>query len=209
MREAFQPLPESEALDAAWPTRRRDLFEHPEAYIVRTPANPDYGKPGWTRDAGKRLHRGLDIAPVQLRPAGMKVSLLFTDPATGQEYSGEAPTWIPDDDTFAVAAGVIEAAVTREDESDFGRHVLIRHVWPTSGGAFYSLYGHLDSVDVVTGQAVRAGAWLGHMGQTSRSAEARKWMAAFPHLHFEVRDMEQRRYDPLAFLRLYLAAHPG
>ena len=205
MEAPFQPLPEAESLELAWPTRRRDLFERPESYVARTPANPAYGMPGWTRDAGRRLHRGVDIAPVRVRPSDRRVTLNFTNLETGVEYPSEQPAWIPEDDVFAVLAGEVSEAVVREDDSDFGLHVVIRHRWPGTGRPLFTLYGHLALVLVGVGQEVAAGHKLGELGATSRSADARAWMAAFPHLHFEARDEEQRRYDPLEFLRRYLA----
>lgn len=204
MSPAFQPLPRSESLVAAWPTRRRDLFSKPDSYIARTPANADYGQPGWIRDAGRRFHGGVDIAPLQRRPAGHSVRLLFTDLSTGTEFPAEAPTWIPEDEVFAVSTGVVEEAVTQEEASDFGLHVVIRHQWPDSGLLFFTLYGHLSALHVSVGQTVHAGMTIGRMGTTSRIADARLWMAAFPHLHFEAWDADRRRYNPLEFLRSYL-----
>lgn len=204
MREDFQPLPENEPLVLAWPTHRRDLFLNPSAYLARTRANPDYGKPGWTRDAGRRFHRGVDIAPRRVTPAGGTVRLMFTDLATGAEYPSDEPAWRPDDEAFAVADGVVVEAVNCEADSDFGLHVVLRHTWPTSGQTFFTLYGHLGSVVVQAGQVVRAGAPLGALGTTSRIPDARLWMAAAPHLHFEARDGEHRRYDPLEFLQRFL-----
>ena len=208
MPEDFPPLPDGEFLALAWPTRRRDLFTHPAAYVACTRANPNYGQPGWTRDAGKRLHRGVDIAPERVRPAGRTVHLMFTDLATGAEYASDEPAWIPEDEAFAVADGVVVEAVTCEADSDFGLHVVLRHTWPACGKAFFTLYGHLGSVAVGLGQVVRAGAALGDLGTTSRIADARNWMAAAPHLHFEARDEKQRRYNPLEFLRRFLM-HAG
>lgn len=204
MREAFQPLPDHETLSLAWPTTRRDLFAQPGDYIVRTPANPDYGKPGWTRDGGQRFHRGVDIAPARRQPTGTLIRLPFTDLGTGKEYLAEVPGWLPEDEVYAVADGVVVEAVTQEADSDFGLHVVLRHAWPRQRTPFFTLYGHLARVQVTAGQVVRAGAWLGTLGATSRIPDARNWMAAFPHLHFEARDAEHRRYDPLDFLRRYL-----
>ncbi len=201
---SFVALPDQEALRLAWPTRRRDLFEDPASYIARTPANPDYGKPGWTRDAGRRFHGGVDIAPLRTELAGHVVRLVFTDLATGTEYEAGVPACRPDDEAFAVYGGVVEEAVEREEASDFGLHVVLRHRWPCSGGTFFTLYGHLASVAVRAGQPVAAGALLGHMGATSRIADARDWMAAFPHLHVEVWNEERQRCDPLAFLTRWL-----
>ncbi len=204
MPEVFQSLPEAESLVLAWPTLRRDLFQDPDGYIARTRANPDYGKPGWTRDAGRRFHRGVDIAPLRAQATGRTVRVMFTHPVTGEEYPSKEAVWIPEDQVFAVADGFVDEAVNQEAVSDFGLHVVLRHVWPGSGSTFFTLYGHLGSVLVKTGQHVQAGTLLGGMGCTSRIADARNWMAAAPHLHLEVRDEQQRRYDPLAFLRRYL-----
>jgi murein DD-endopeptidase MepM/ murein hydrolase activator NlpD len=46
------------------------------------------------------------------------------------------------------------------------------------------------------------------MGQTSRSADARNWMAIAPHLHFEVRDADGHAYDPVEFLKRFLPSAP-
>ena len=200
----FQPLPAGEAVVACWPTLRRDLFSDPSSYAARTRVNPAYGLPGWTRDGGRRFHGGLDIAPLRQRPAGYTVRLEFTDPATGAEYPSDEPVWLPDDEVFAVLGGTVAEAVTREEESDFGCHIVLRHRWPGSGLPFFTLYGHLAGPVVAAGQLVAAGARLGRMGTTSRLAGARLWMAAAPHLHFEVRDGANLRHDPLEFLRRFL-----
>ena len=50
----------------------------------------------------------------------------------------------------------------------------------------------------------RAGQKLGVMGQTSRSADARNWMAVAPHLHFEVRNAAGESYDPVEFLSRFV-----
>jgi hypothetical protein len=42
------------------------------------------------------------------------------------------------------------------------------------------------------------------MGQTSRSADARNWLAIAPHLHFEARNESGQNYDPVEFLRRFL-----
>lgn len=205
MDPSFQPAPEDESFQIAWPTPRHDLFSHPQSYFAATPANPDYGRPGWTRDGGKRFHGGVDIAPLRRRSGGRTVTLLFTDLATGREYPAEAPTWIPEDEIYCVADGVVAEAVLREEDSDFGLHVVVRHAWPRAGTSFFTLYGHLAEVGVSAGQPVGAGTCLGRMGGTSRIADARLWLAAFPHLHFEVRDAQQRRHDPLEFLGRFIA----
>ena len=203
-RHEFRPLPEGERLHLAWPTPNRALHREPERYLAATRVNPDYGKPGYTRDCGRRFHRGCDIAPVKKRSAGGSVRVMFTDCATGREYPSREPAFIPEDDVFCVYPGRVDECITHPEESDFGIHLVIRHRWPGSGRAFYTLYGHLDGVLAAQDQEVSAGRRIGVMGTTAKSAGARAWMAIAPHLHFEAWDHEKRAYDPLAFLSAYL-----
>lgn len=56
----------------------------------------------------------------------------------------------------------------------FGNHVIVDH-----GGGLTSLYGHLHTIAVYTGQQVRPGDTLGHEGSTGNSTGT--------HLHFELR----------------------
>jgi len=70
---------------------------------------------------------------------------------------------------------------------------------------FYSLYAHLRSLYVSTGQCVRAGDIIGRMGQTSSSADARNWMAIAPHLHLEIHNGEGHPVDPVEMLKRYLS----
>lgn len=192
----FVPLPADEPLRAVWPTPGREF--------ARTRVNPDYGKPGWTRDCGRRFHRGCDIAPQHVTPTGKTTRVIFTDCATGKDFESDEPTFVPHDDIVAACDGVVHERVTDETASDFGRHIVLAHRWPRSGAAFYTLYGHL-SVAAVSGQrsAVSCGQRIGMMGQTSRSADALNWMLIAPHLHFEVRDADGQAYDPAEFLRRY------
>ena len=201
----FVPLPLGELLRIAWPTPNQQLGTAPEKFFARTRVNPDFGKPGWTRDCGRRFHRGCDIAPVRVSATGQITPVIFTDCATGQDFVSAEPTWIPHDEVTCVFSGRIVEAVTDETASDFGRHVVIEHRWPKSDAKFYTLYGHLAEVWVVplavpTPAAVR----LGKMGQTARSADARNWMAIAPHLHFEVWDAAGAAYDPVEFLKEFL-----
>jgi murein DD-endopeptidase MepM/ murein hydrolase activator NlpD len=66
------------------------------------------------------------------------------------------------------------------DETDpYGIAVLIRHDFGFQGVTLYTVYGHLDRVDVVKGQRVETGSMLGITGETGKTTG--------PHLHFEVR----------------------
>src|ERR1051325_6220483 len=75
--ERFVPLPLDESLQIAWPTPNRALFTAPDRFFARTRANPDYGKPGFTRDCGRRFHRGIDIAPVRVTGKGETTRVIF------------------------------------------------------------------------------------------------------------------------------------
>jgi murein DD-endopeptidase MepM/ murein hydrolase activator NlpD len=56
----------------------------------------------------------------------------------------------------------------------YGLHVLIDH-----GGGLTSLYGHLDTVTVSSGEYVAGGEVIGTVGSSGN--------ASGPHLHFEIR----------------------
>jgi murein DD-endopeptidase MepM/ murein hydrolase activator NlpD len=203
--QQFVALPSHETIHIAWPTPNRFLFDAPGKFFARTRVNPDYGKPGWTRDCGKRFHRGCDIAPVAVTATGTTTRVLFTDCAANTDFESEEPTFVPHDDVFCVFEGVVHEVVADENVSDFGKHIVVEHVWPGGGGKFFTLYAHLAELTIHQPLAiVHQDTPLGRMGQTSRSADARNWLSIAPHLHFEVRDAQGRPYDPVEFLRRFL-----
>ena len=209
--QRFVPVPAGESLRIAWPTPNQQLRTAPEKFFARTRVNPDFGKPGWSRDCGRRFHRGCDIAPLCSTATGQTTIVNFTDCVTGKDFTSAEPTWIAHDEVWAVFSGRIIEAVTDESVSDFGRHVVIEHRWPRSNTKFFTLYGHLAEVGVAASAGVADSNFgavpvtlLGHMGQTSRSADARNWMAIAPHLHFEVWDANGVAYDPVEFLTKFL-----
>ncbi len=200
----FVPLPADGRIGVAWPTPNHNLFGMPNKFFARTAANPDYGRPGWTRDGGKQFHAGCDIAPVRVSPTGLTTRVKFTDPATGLEYDSEQPTFVPLDDVYCVHDGRVVEAVMEAERSNYGLSVLVEHRWPHSQRRFYTLYAHLAAIEVRLDSDCAAGDLIGRMGQTSRSADARNWMAVAPHLHFEVRNEVQKPYDPVEFLTSHL-----
>lgn len=199
----FNPLPGCEGLQLAWPTPNRNLFNLPESFFARTRVNPEYGKPGWTRDCGKRFHFGCDIAPVKPVPTGRTTEVAFTDCATGKEFKSKEATWLCDDAIFSIADGIVVDCVSEQAHSTFGLHVLIKHELPDRY-CFYSLYAHLHSLTVILNQHVKAGQSIGVMGQSSSSEDARNWMSIAPHLHLEIHDETGVSVDPAEFLRAYL-----
>jgi murein DD-endopeptidase MepM/ murein hydrolase activator NlpD len=67
-----------------------------------------------------------------------------------------------------------------EDTTDpYGMAVLIRHDFSYQDERLYTLYGHLDHLEVARGQFVSTGDLLGQSGMTGKTTG--------PHLHFEVR----------------------
>ena len=68
----------------------------------------------------------------------------------------------------------------------YGNRILIDH-----GNGFQTLYAHLNSIWVASGQVVYKGAPIGGVGSTGNSSG--------PHLHFEIR-YNYNLLDPLAYL---------
>lgn len=202
----FRDLPPYPRLGIAWPTPNQSLLTAPEKFFARTAANPDYGKPGWTRDCGKRFHHGCDITPVRLQSTGRLITVKFTDCAAGLEYDSAQPELIGSDPVFAAWNGIVEESVTNAEMSTFGRHVVVRHAWPDDGRPFFTLYAHLDQVLSKTGEQVYKGQQLGTTGITSASPDALNWMKIAPHLHFEVWDgSEKLPVEPVMFFLAHLA----
>jgi murein DD-endopeptidase MepM/ murein hydrolase activator NlpD len=68
----------------------------------------------------------------------------------------------------------------RYDPDDpYGQAVMIRHSFGHNGSLLYTVYAHLDRVDVKRDQYVEAGELIGFSGETG--------ITSGPHLHFEVR----------------------
>jgi len=68
----------------------------------------------------------------------------------------------------------------RYDPDDpYGQAVMIRHSFGQDGALLYTVYAHLDRVDVKRDQNVETGELIGLSGETGKTSG--------PHLHFEVR----------------------
>jgi murein DD-endopeptidase MepM/ murein hydrolase activator NlpD len=101
----------------------------------------------------------------------------------GHFHSGvdmAAPAGTP---VHAAAAGV---ATVAWDPNGYGLYLVVQH-----GGGVSTLYGHLESTAVVSGDPVAAAAEIGRVGSTGLSTG--------PHLHFEVR-RGGRPVDPVPLL---------
>jgi len=92
----------------------------------------------------------------------------------------------PGTPVLAAAAGKVEWAGyglyrgVQGDLSDpYGLAVVIRHDFSFQNEQLYTVYGHLQQIDVVRGQRVSMAEQIGLVGQTGK--------VTGPHLHFEVR----------------------
>lgn len=130
---------------------REERWEGGQYGFVRDPVPTLFGSKTF-----RRVHEGLDIAP------------LYRDAA------GE-----PQDTVRAIGAGRVAFANTSAGASSYGRYVVVEHRW--SDSPVYSLYAHLDSVGVDVGDTLAGGAPLGRMGYTGRGLGRDR-----AHVHLEI-----------------------
>lgn len=112
-----------------------------------------------------RLHEGIDIRPLQ------------------RDEQGE-----PLDQVRAIAAGVVVHTSLVSGFSNYGRYVVVEHRW--DGCSYYSLYGHLSSIQVHVGQHVQQRDQLGVMGHTGEGLDRTR-----AHLHLELNLMLSRQFE--------------
>jgi murein DD-endopeptidase MepM/ murein hydrolase activator NlpD len=112
-----------------------------------------------------RFHEGIDIKPVQ------------------RDERGE-----PLDPIRAIAAGVVVYANLVPGYSNYGKYVVVEHRW--DGCSYYSLYGHLSSIQVQAGQHVEQHDQLGVMGHTGEGLNQ-----ARAHLHLELNLMLSSQFE--------------
>lgn len=107
---------------------------------------------------------------------GGRVMSSFGPRGSGFHYGVDisAPSGTP---VFAALDGVVAAAYPDGRVSGYGNVVTVSH------GAFGTLYAHLDSLAVRTGERVTAGQRIGTVGTTNSAGGFR---TSGPHLHLEV-----------------------
>lgn len=123
-----------------------------------------------------------------------RLNELLTRPVEGRVSSPFGPRWGTHHDgkDYAVPVGTpVEAAaggrVTHVGRSGgYGKTVIIQHQ-----NGLETLYAHLNSYNVRSGQQVNRGQVIAYTGNTGRSTG--------PHLHFEVR-VNGRPVDPVNYL---------
>jgi murein DD-endopeptidase MepM/ murein hydrolase activator NlpD len=112
-----------------------------------------------------RLHEGIDIRPLQ------------------RDDKGE-----PTDPVRAIASGMVVHTNLMAGFSNYGKYVVVEHRW--DGCKYYSLYGHLSSIQVTVGQRVQQRDQLGVMGYTGEGLNRVR-----AHLHLELNLMLNRHFE--------------
>jgi murein DD-endopeptidase MepM/ murein hydrolase activator NlpD len=112
-----------------------------------------------------RLHEGIDIRALQ------------------RDASGE-----PLDVVRAIAPGTVVHANQVAGYSNYGRYVVVEHRF--DGCKYYSLYGHLSTITVRSGQRVEQRDQLGVMGHTGEGLNQ-----ARAHVHLELNLMLSQHFE--------------
>jgi murein DD-endopeptidase MepM/ murein hydrolase activator NlpD len=112
-----------------------------------------------------RFHEGIDIKPMQ------------------RDANGE-----PTDPVRAISTGTVVHTNLVAGYSNYGKYVVVEHRW--DGCNYYSLYGHLSSIQVHPGQRVQQGDQLGVMGHTGEGLDKTR-----AHLHLELNLMLSRQFE--------------
>ncbi|NBS06789.1 MAG: M23 family metallopeptidase [Verrucomicrobia bacterium] len=94
----------------------------------------------------------------------------------------------PTDVVRASAEGEVVRVNPDEKISDYGKQVIVRHLWGEQ--PVYTIYGHLASISVDVGQKVAAGDPLGIMGWTGPGLSRDR-----AHLHFEIAFQINPKFD--------------
>ncbi|MEX0746900.1 MAG: M23 family metallopeptidase [Rhodothermales bacterium] len=166
----------SESLKLIFPTSNRALldgdgpafFQYTDRTFNGVKSRPwQGGQYGFVRNPKEtgagivytRFHEGVDIKPMY------------------RDRNDE-----PLDTVRAIDEGVVVYTNSNERYSSYGKYVVVEHRW--SGSPFYSLYAHLNTINVRRGQRVRQGDRLGRLGYTGPGINKRR-----AHLHFEINMM--------------------
>src|SRR5437870_6522845 len=172
----------SQGLDLVLPTDNDALFSGDGAafyqYVERNykgvKSTPwEGGQYGFVRDptdtAGgvvyTRFHEGIDIRPLH------------------RDANGD-----PLDEVRAIADGRVVHTSLVPGYSNYGKYVVIEHHWDDCN--YYSLYGHLSSISVQSGEMVKRGQRIAIMGYTGTGLNRER-----AHLHLELDLMFSRQFE--------------
>lgn len=163
----------SQALGLVLPTDNTALFsKEPWKFYMYTTRNFEGktttpwegGQYGFSRNAKRtaagliytKFHEGIDIRPVRRSSDGT-----------------------PLDVVRSIAKGVVVYTNATSSRSNYGNYVVVKHDW--GDGPFYSVYAHLMSIAVKSGQSVSAGTTLGRLGYTGAGIDKTR-----SHVHVEL-----------------------
>ncbi len=112
-----------------------------------------------------RLHEGIDIKPVS------------------RDSSGN-----PLDSVRAISRGTVVYVNSTSSHSNYGKYIVVHHDW--GDGPFFSLYAHLSSASIKTGQKVNAGDTIAKMGYTGAGIDRTR-----AHVHVELNMLMSDRFQ--------------
>lgn len=181
-RSQAEMRPAPEPLDLRFPTGNDALFHDKSAFYSpldqeRIPGLREHGweggQYGFVRNPARgsrgmifaRPHEGLDIRPLHI------------------DARGE-----PADTVRAIADGRVVYVNRGRTNSSYGQYVVVEHTW--DGAPVYSLYAHLERVDVSASDSVAAGTSLGRLGYTGRGTARHR-----AHVHLEVNLLLNQHFD--------------
>jgi peptidoglycan LD-endopeptidase LytH len=196
------------ALDISLPTANNALLRpggDVDFFQPTVEGTVESGMFGCVRSHGHRFHEGIDIKCLE------------------RDSRGE-----PTDPVHAVADGDVAFINNKPGLSNYGRYVVLQHVW--DGVRVCTLYAHLrePAPGLVVGQPVNKGQVIGTLGHSTNTREGISRERA--HLHFEINFLLNPNFyiwypkhdpqappfgnyngqnliglDPAAFLRAYAA----
>lgn len=171
VEEKEEPKPDP-AFELVLPTENREIFGDPSKFFMHTNryidgvntkpwngGNYGYVRNQLTTGIGvlyTRLHEGIDIRPLHRDSKG-----------------------VPLDVVGAIAEGTVVYVNNSSSRSNYGKYIVVRHDWPD--GPFYSLYAHMASSVVESGQELIAGQPIGKLGYTGAGIDRER-----AHVHLEL-----------------------
>lgn len=132
------------------------------------------GNSNLSHELAEMVEAGVFIPPLDMKEPpitsrfGKRIDPITGKPAGHMGVDVGIPVGTP---VYSVGDGVVVRA-QNVDKGGWGKYVMVDH-----GGERYSLYGHLNAVNVKVGDEVSRGQHIGDSGNTGRSTG--------PHLHFE------------------------
>lgn len=170
---ALTAVAAAQQLDLALPTRNCALLEGQPADFYQFVDRDFQGQKSTPWEGGQfgfvrnpvqttkgivfeQFHEGIDIKPLQRDPSGY-----------------------PLDAVSAIAQGTVVHVSANPRNSNYGNYVVVRHRWGECD--YYSLYAHLNRIEVQIGSHVDKGTLLGQLGFTGTGIDQRR-----AHLHLEI-----------------------